>query len=206
MGCEMCTNDRECQRVSDGYVQIAGGMIVACRPGCEKCQAAAASECDVCSLGFFIVPNTNQCKKCPGNCRTCDPATPANCQSCWANQHLNGTTCNDCNANCLTCDSANLTMCKSCRRGLRLNSSTNTCVDPTASCGANCLRCDATDSTKCAKCKKRYAPTANGQCAKALTFCAETDAADLTQCVGCTKGFERNGTSCVRCPANAEVC
>lgn len=62
------------------------------------------------------------CKKCDGNCRTCDPTNKTKCLSCFQYTHLSDGKCTVCAPSCLACQSAsNPTVCTKCKPGSYLS-------------------------------------------------------------------------------------
>lgn len=140
-GCQLCSEPKNCDRLFKGWVQIQGGDIVRCRPGCDKCTPADPTVCSMCADGNYLVPTTSICTMCPAasNCRTCNPSTPATCLTCRKDDHLIGGVCQSCDSSCLTCAGVNadgLKTCLTCPKGsFKGGPSDNQCITASSTCG-----------------------------------------------------------------------
>ena len=104
-------------------VEVIGGRIKLCSPGCSDC------DCTACLPGFVMNTASSRCRPCTPGCRTCSESDQSYCLSCIDGTMLNSTShiCIRCDAICETCINQP-TNCIKCPVGLYYLASTSVCV------------------------------------------------------------------------------
>jgi hypothetical protein len=79
--CLDCTSNTSCSSLSEQsqVIMTVGGqpVLATCETTCLKCSDTDNGVCFTCLEGFFL--SSGKCKKCDGNCKTCDSTNTSKC-------------------------------------------------------------------------------------------------------------------------------
>ena len=158
----------------------------------ENCEVQVGSECTLCSDGYYLLEDYNDCIKCEGLCKTCIPRLNINnvnehdCLSCYDGDYLDEVLPIEVDG--IKYDSG---ICKPCG------------ID-------NCKECELVeDVPKCSKCFPHFYDN-SGQCSSCHSSCLECNGPNENQCTRCVDGYgvhqTTEGSFCEKCPDNCLEC
>ncbi|EWS75690.1 zinc finger lsd1 subclass family protein (macronuclear) [Tetrahymena thermophila SB210] len=203
------------------YGDTIQNKCIACDKSCKTCYGGTSSNCLSCNDGLFFQQTLNQClnkcnvdqygdlqtnicKPCHQNCKTCDGGTSSNCLSCndglffqqTLNQCLNKCNvdqygdlqtniCKPCHQNCKTCFGGQQNNCQSCYQSTFLQQSTGECVSV---CNSN-----------------QYGDTSSGICTLCHKLCKTCSGGSNDNCLSCNNGtfYQQSLNQCLtQCNSN----
>jgi len=203
---------------------------------CQSCLTgyyllAPDNKCTNCLMeGYVIDTATRRCKKCSGNCKTCEASDTSICLQCMAgffklgstcvlcnqqNQVRSGGSCHTCHTTCLTCYGPQDSNCAACPSGKHLTSTDKciTCGDGyyiddlyCRNCSQNCRACGGPTALQCEACLPGYFKDAVTSlcvaCDTASRFFVEGDFCRSchSSCKTCRGDLQ---TDCLSCDASA---
>lgn len=217
--CVTCTPGRFATNTDTGvFIRDSDGAKIS---GCERCEAGTVSNaqftgCDPCPVGTFA--NGGVCEPCAAG-EYQDEEKQTSCKAC-AVGHVSDPGASSCDP-CAIGEFANGNVCEACPLGTAASVPVDVCPPCGAGSFANetgmssCLLCEAgtyqeqTGQTSCISCPDGSSGPVGADlleecghiCGLGAGTVGEKSSNDLG-CLTCAPGFRRNGTTCVRCPAN----
>ena len=217
--CVTCTPGRFTTNTDTGvFIRDSNGAKIS---GCERCEAGTVSNadftgCDPCPAGTFAKDGV--CEPCAAG-EYQDEEKQTSCKAC-APGHVSDAGATSCDP-CASGEFANGNVCEACPLGTAASEPVDVCPPCGAGSFANetgmssCFLCEAgtyqeqTGQTSCVSCPDGSSGPVGADlleecghiCGLGAGTVGQKSSNDLG-CLTCAPGFRRNGTTCVRCPAN----
>eukprot|EP00927_Polykrikos_kofoidii_P070969 TRINITY_DN67320_c0_g1_i1.p1 TRINITY_DN67320_c0_g1~~TRINITY_DN67320_c0_g1_i1.p1 ORF type:complete len:461 (-),score=37.79 TRINITY_DN67320_c0_g1_i1:98-1375(-) len=139
--CRSCSTDYTCDVCNTGYTRNTRRTCSPCSFGCDSCDRAGESYCDVCLKGFTL--RNRLCARCADHCKYCDVAGPGLCEDCEDGYMLQ----------------------EDGKRVSRGGDLSPTRIGRCVPCASGCKHCHDTTATGCDECYFSYQKQADGSCA-----------------------------------------